>query len=1014
MDKTRASFSFGVFLSCVLLLVGCGFSDPPSGKLKCAQGSQACPGGYVCDPGSLTCWKASEVKDDASISDTPVAQDGPASVDGDADLNADSQGDGAVDEGSTCQAGAPCDFGRECKKGRVNCATGVPVCEAGGDADDGSPCGSGKVCAAGQCVECSAGSKCVPSNPCHNGALACEGGTPSCVDLGTSRADGDSCGTDKVCRAGVCADCRLDASCEVAGAACRVGKTSCNTGQPVCIETGNAPDGSKCGNGMVCSGGACKACSQGTSCVPANPCHAGTLDCSSGTPTCAEGTTAVGNGTKCGDNKVCLNGTCAACAENQDCVPPGTTCKVGKTSCTTGTSVCVLSANAADGSDCGSGRVCSSGSCVACANGATCTPAGAPCHKGALDCSSGLPECKDQGTYQPNGTGCGTDLVCNNGSCAVCRAGTVCTPDDNVCKTGQTECTTGASVCKATGNVPDSPRVSCGPGMSCSAGTCAINPGCGSAAALDCPCAGAGSLNCNGARQALKLKCTGGVWVDNGTCLTGQNCDQSDGQCHTMISRCQTSAVFCDASDTLQTCNADYTATTPTPCVGICSANACQPPVCGDGKEQPSLAEECDDGNLTPGDGCEANCKTSTVVGLSAGDNFTCALLGSGAVRCWGDNTYGQLGLTDRDPHNTVYPYQIGLVTFGTETATQIASGSSHTCVALSGGGVRCWGANDWGQLGQGDTTVRNGPAPTISFSSPVKALVAGGSETCAVLENGSVRCWGANGSGALGLATTEHVSRTQAATALGAVSIGGTASSVVVGAGFVCATLATGSPICWGNNDLGQLGRGDTTSIGATETPAAATPPATPILPTSRTTNLMASGASHTCARLDNGYLECWGSNLAGQLGLGLAASGTSMYIGDDEAPATSGVLVLTDVSKVFAGNASTCAKLVTGALRCWGLNTKSQLGYGDITNRGGTSATRPASLPDVSFGSGITATTVALGASHSCALLSNGEVRCWGRNHLGQLGDGTRLLVSPDYVAKTPDQLTGVRVFQ
>jgi cysteine-rich repeat protein len=522
-------------------------------------------------------------------------------------------------------------------------------------------------------------------------------------------------------------------------------------------------------------------------------------------------------------------------------------------------------------------------------------------------------------------------------------------------------------------------------------------------------------MKCNGARQALKLKCVGGVWADNGTCSAGENCDQTDGQCHTIIARCQTSAsaAFCGDQNTLQTCNADHTATTPTACAGICSAAQCQDPRCGDGKIEASIGETCDDGNLTAADGCEADCKDSTVVGLSAGTGFTCALLGSGAVRCWGDNTYGQLGLADTDPH-IAFPYQIATVTFG-EKATQIASGANHTCVALAGGGVRCWGRNELGQLGQGDITARTGPAPLISFGSAVSVLSAGGNTTCVVLQNGEVHCWGSNSSGMLGLATTTQPSKTTAATALGAVSVGGTASTVAVGTTAVCATIASGATVvCWGNNSFGQLGRGDMTTVGTTTTPAAAPAPATPTLPSSRSAAVLASAYGHACARLDNGYLECWGDNAAGQLGLGLPGSGSTISIGDDEAPATNGVLQLTGVSTVVAGGGSTCAKSITGGVRCWGENTKGQLGYGDITNKGGDSATKPTALSDLTFGAGITAQSLVLGTAHTCALLSNGEVRCWGQNQLGQLGNGTRALSSPDYVAQTPDQLAAVRIFK
>jgi alpha-tubulin suppressor-like RCC1 family protein len=187
--------------------------------------------------------------------------------------------------------------------------------------------------------------------------------------------------------------------------------------------------------------------------------------------------------------------------------------------------------------------------------------------------------------------------------------------------------------------------------------------------------------------------------------------------------------------------------------------------------------------------------------------------------------------------------------------------------------------------------------------------------------------------------------------------------------------------------------------------------------LPNGRIATALASGAGHTCALQDNNQLECWGSNAAGQLGLGLPASGTSLCIGDNEAPATSGVLQLTGVTSIYAANSSTCAGLQTGGMHCWGLNTKGELGYDDINNKGNDDLTKPLNLSNVAFGTGVTATSVAIGNAHTCALLSNGQVRCWGRDNLGQLGNGTVLSTAPDYVGgnllHTPDLLPPVQVF-
>jgi len=501
------------------------------------------------------------------------------------------------------------------------------------------------------------------------------------------------------------------------------------------------------------------------------------------------------------------------------------------------------------------------------------------------------------------------------------------------------------------------------------------------------------------------------VWGANGTCASTEFCDQRFGTCATIVAGCmghQAGYAFCTGVDVLNTCGADLVSVNQTTCPGTCAAGACVAAKCGDGKQ--GAGEACDDSNTTADDGCDADCQVSKVVSVVAGIGHTCALLSSGNVRCWGDNSNGQLGQDPATSFGATPPYLIPTVTFG-EKATALAAGLNHTCALLASGSVRCWGLNDQGQLGQGDITARTGPAPAITFASPVKVLAAGGSTTCAVLQNGAVRCWGNNGAGLLGLATTGAPSQTTAATALASVAVGGTATSIAVGSNSVCAILQTGGVICWGSNGSGQLGRGDKVGVGVNETPAAApAPPGGAIVPAGRTAVQLATGGSHTCARLDNGDLECWGPNAAGQLGLGL-----TITIGDDEAPAQWGVTQLLNVTAVFTGNSnSTCARLSSGGLRCWGQNIKANLGYGDTTNKGGDATTKPTALLDVSFGPSVTAQVVAMGPKHTCALLSSGEIRCWGEDNAGQLGNGMVLTGTADYVVGPPSLLAPVAIFR
>jgi hypothetical protein len=253
---------------------------------------------------------------------------------------------------ATCSAGGVCSPANVCRTGTLSCATGVSVCTESGNQPNGTSCGTGMVCLAGQCAACADGASCVPSNPCHQGSLACATGTPVCNDKGTLLAAGTGCGTNKVCGAtGSCVSCTVGASCNVSGKPCRTGTTACDTGAAVCTESGNVSNGTSCGTNMVCSGGTCAACTVGMACTPANPCHSGQNVCSPSI-SCSDTGNNLVNGTVCGTNMVCSNGACGACTTGASCTP-ATACRTGATSCVTGMSVCAETGNVANGTSCG-------------------------------------------------------------------------------------------------------------------------------------------------------------------------------------------------------------------------------------------------------------------------------------------------------------------------------------------------------------------------------------------------------------------------------------------------------------------------------------------------------------------------------------------------------------------------------------------------------------------------------------------------------------------------------------
>jgi cysteine-rich repeat protein len=212
--------------------------------------------------------------------------------------------------------------------------------------------------------------------------------------------------------------------------------------------------------------------------------------------------------------------------------------------------------------------------------------------------------------------------------------------------------------------------------------------------------------------------------LNGGSCSSTQNCDWKDGLCKPIVEACaglNPGEAFCDYSsgvtaykDVRMVCGDDLVDVTATdnPCVGTCGGTPanCQAATCGDGKVE--IGEACDDGNTVPLDGCEPNtCTKSKVLKLALGYGHSCALCEGGYVRCWGDNTDGQLGLGHKLFEGDRHPYQIlnasngpNIVDLGGEAATDITAGYGFTCVMLTGGRVRCWGQNDTEQLGMNNT----------------------------------------------------------------------------------------------------------------------------------------------------------------------------------------------------------------------------------------------------------------------------------------------------------------------
>ncbi len=320
--------------------------------------------------------------------------------------------------------------------------------------------------------------------------------------------------------------------------------------------------------------------------------------------------------------------------------------------------------------------------------------------------------------------------------------------------------------------------------------------------------------------------------------------------------------------------------------------------------------------------------------------------------------------------------------------AGQLDAGAYHTCAVLDDGSVRCWGYGAEGQLGYGNTnTIGDDEAP--GSAGPVhlgpgrtaKAISAGDYHTCAVLDDGSVRCWGYGGDGRLGYGNTSNVTDPAA---VGPVDLGPgrTAKAIAAGTAHTCALLDNGSVRCWGYNYDGNLGYANTKNIGDNKTPGAVGPVD---LGPGRTAKAITAGQRHTCALLDNGSVRCWGYGLDGRLGYGNTDS-----IGDDETPGSVGPVDLgpgRTAKAITAGTAHTCAVLDDGSVRCWGNGANGRLGYADVRNVGDLES--PGSVGPVDLGLGRTAVAISAGQSHTCARLDDESVRCWGDGAAGRLGD-------------------------
>jgi RHS repeat-associated protein len=399
---------------------------------------------------------------------------------------------------------------------------------------------------------------------------------------------------------------------------------------------------------------------------------------------------------------------------------------------------------------------------------------------------------------------------------------------------------------------------------------------------------------------------------------------------------------------------------------------------------------------------------------IAVGTNHVCALLLGGGVSCWGSDTSGQLGNGATTGNVVSPPSAIQLP--GGAKATAIAAGDLHTCALLQSGQISCWGSDGSGQLGNGAVTgTKDVPqAPVALPATSATAIAAAGNSTCAVLNTGGVSCWGSDSTGQLGNGSAASQVSPPSAIALPA---GTTAVSVVAGLLTVCAVLNTGGVSCWGSDLYGQLGDGS--PYGATST----TPTAPLVLPgTGTTARAVSVGYGFACALLSTYRVSCWGADTNGQIGNGpatplviappapvalpsaMAVGAAAIDVGDNgvcvirvdnqlscwgksmpsQPSAAIGMPGGVAPSQASVGWEHFCTVLASSQVTCWGSAGNGALGNGQST---GSVSSPP---PPVALPGGSPAVQVASGFFYTCAVLSSGQVTCWGSDGNGVLGNG------------------------
>lgn len=378
-----------------------------------------------------------------------------------------------------------------------------------------------------------------------------------------------------------------------------------------------------------------------------------------------------------------------------------------------------------------------------------------------------------------------------------------------------------------------------------------------------------------------------------------------------------------------------------------------------------------------PGPWAWGNRPVDNILDGSASINV-CAV-SQGKVKCWGENTYGQLahpvlGYVGDEPYEMgSYLPEYDLGSNSAVSVAQVNGGSQ--CALFTDGRIKCWGYNPHGQLGLGDTVNRislsqlgdNLPYVDLGTGKTATKLVAGHSFYCALLNDGTVKCWGrfgpmanspmiGDGAGEMGDALTP-------------VNLNGhTATALSAGGNGACAILDDQSLYCWDYFNGGYIGQG-TINLGL-----------------GKTAKSISIGTQFACAILNDDSVKCWGANTGGALGIGLDQNYSNS---DPSSHPTVNLGTGRKAKSISSGGNHVCAILDNDSLKCWGKNQYGQLGLEDTFDRGQQLSELGDNLQTVNLGSGLYPLKVSSGIVQTCALLNDRTVKCWGANS-GRLGQG------------------------